>query len=68
MSDMTVLQYLAPARFVTIKNAAMVIGLTEKAIQRKIEEGYWVEGKQYRRAPDGRIYVDLEGFAKWVTG
>ena len=36
---------LAPARFVTIELAARLIGLTEKAIRRKIEDGIWAEGR-----------------------
>lgn len=52
--------------YVTIDEAAKKIGLTPKAIRRKIEEGYWTEKKQYRRAPDGRIYISLKGFEKWV--
>lgn len=43
-------------------------GYTEKAVQRKIEDGVWIEGKEYRRAPDGNILVDIEGFERWVEG
>lgn len=56
---------VAPARFVTIELAEVVIGLTAKAIRRKIEDGIWAEGKQYRRR-DGRVFVDLRGFETWV--
>lgn len=58
---------IAPARCVTIELAALCIGLSAKAIRRKIEEGVWLEGQEYHRAPDGRIYVDLEGHRKWVV-
>ncbi len=58
---------LAPSRFVTVELAATVIGLTAKAIRRKIEDGMWAEGIQYRRAPDGRVYVDLRKFEAWVA-
>jgi hypothetical protein len=54
--------------YVTIKVAAEATGLTPKAIRRKIEEGVWLEGREYRRGPDGHIYVSIEGFAKWVEG
>lgn len=59
---------VVPARFVTIGLAAVVTGLTAKAIERKIERGDWAEGRQYRKASDGRIYVDIEGYEKWVAG
>lgn len=57
---------MTPAPFVTIPLAAMLTGLTEKAIRRKIEEGKWVEGREYERSPDGGLYVSLEGYGKWV--
>ena len=56
---------LTPARFVTIELAEKLTGLSQKAIRRKIEEGVWVEGRQYRRR-DGRIFVDIRGFERWV--
>lgn len=55
------------SRYVTIKLAAHATGLTEKAIRRKIDEGVWVEGSEYRRqVDDGRIYIDMKGYDKWV--
>jgi len=57
---------IAPAPYVTIGLAAIITGLTEKAIRRKIEEGKWVEGREYRRSPDGGIFVSIEGYSKWV--
>ena len=52
--------------FVTIKKASDITGLTEKAIRRKIEEQIWVEGKQFFRAPDARIFISLAGFEAWL--
>jgi hypothetical protein len=40
---------VAPAPYVTIPLAAMITGLTEKAIRRKIENGKWVESGGARR-------------------
>lgn len=57
---------LAPARFVLIPVAALVTGYTEKAIRKKIDDGHWREGREYRRAPDGHILIDLRGFERWV--
>jgi hypothetical protein len=56
---------IGASRFVTIKLAAMITGLTEKAIRRKIERGIWLEGKHFRRA-DGGIYIDIREIEKWV--
>lgn len=43
-------------------------GYTPKAIQRKIEDGKWIEGRMYRRAPDGHITVNLQEYYRWVNG
>lgn len=63
---MTDIFYIAPAPKVTIPLASTVTGLTEKAIRCNIDKGVWVEGKQYNRAPDGRIWIILKGVEKWV--
>lgn len=57
---------VAPAPYVTIKLAALITGLSEKAIRRKIEEGKWVEGREFRKSPDGGIFISVNGYTKWV--
>lgn len=57
---------LTPADYVLIRTASIVTGLSVKAIERKIETGTWLEGREYRRAPDGRIYISIKGFQRWV--
>ena len=37
-----------------------------KAVGVKIQRGVWREGREYRRAPDHNILVDMEGFNRWV--
>lgn len=59
---------LAPARLVTIKLYAQISGKTEGAIRKKIERGIWVEGKQYRRDPEGCIWIITRGVEQWVEG
>lgn len=59
-------QQLSPAPYVTVRLAATITGLTEKAIRRKIQEGKWLEGREYRRSPDGRIFISLKGYQQWV--
>ncbi|MGO4379716.1 excisionase [Pseudoduganella sp. RAF53_2] len=41
-------------------------GYTEKAVRRKVEDGVWINGKHYRKAPDGRITMNLQEYYKWV--
>lgn len=57
---------VAPASYVTIALASSITGLTEKAIRRKIEDGKWVEGREFRRSPDGGIFISIKGYEKWV--
>lgn len=57
---------VAPAPYVTVALAAMITGLTEKAIRRKIEDGKWLEGREYRKSPDGGIFISMKGYQQWV--
>lgn len=56
------------ARYVRVRKFTELTGYTEKAIYRKIEDGVWMLGREYRRAPDGCICIDIEGFERWVEG
>lgn len=49
-----------------LQTYAELVGYTDKAVRRKIEEGVWQEGVHYRRAPDGRLWVDVQGVERWV--
>jgi hypothetical protein len=58
--------HVAPAPYVTVKMFAAISGLSEKAVRRKMEEGKWVEGREYRRSPDGGIFISIRDYSKWV--
>lgn len=57
-----------PAPYVRIPLAAVMFGLTEKAVRRKIEDGKWLDGREYKRSPDGEIYISIRGVTRWVEG
>lgn len=57
---------VAPASHVTLTLAQAVTGLSIKSMEARIARGVWLQGKEYHRAPDGRIFVDLRGYALWV--
>lgn len=57
---------VAPTRYVLLSLAQLITGYSVKAMERKIERGDWIEKKVWRRAPDGRIVIDLVGYEKWV--
>lgn len=54
------------ARYIRLPLFEKLTGYSQKAVRRKIESGAWIEGREYRRAPDGHIIVDLQGYYKWV--
>ncbi|TAM08287.1 MAG: excisionase [Paraburkholderia sp.] len=58
--------HISPAPYVTVALAAAITGLTEKAIRRKIEEGKWIEGREYRRSPDGGVFISIKGYQQWI--
>lgn len=43
-------------------------GYSEGAIYKKIHDGVWLEGKHYRKAPDGRVTLNLKEYYRWVEG
>lgn len=43
-------------------------GYTEKAVRMKIEKGVWLQGRHYRKAPDGHITMNIQEYYKWVEG
>lgn len=53
------------ASTVLIPTAAVMLGLTEKAIERKIERGVWVEGKHFARR-DGNVFIIIPAVEQWV--
>lgn len=57
---------VAPAPYVTVRLFSLISGLTEKAVRRKIEDGKWLENKQFRRTPDGAIMISIRGYQQWV--
>ena len=59
-------QHIMPAPYVTIALAATMTGLSQKAIRRKIEDGKWLDGREFRRSPDGGVFISIKGFTSWL--
>lgn len=55
---------LAPR--VRIPLAAQALGMSVKAIQRKIEDRKWRLGKECFRDPDGNLWVDIKAVMLWI--
>jgi hypothetical protein len=56
------------ARYVLLSLANLLTGYSVKAMERKIERRDWQEGRVWKRAPDGRILIDVLGYQRWVEG
>lgn len=41
-------------------------GYSENAVRHKIKGGVWVEGRIWKKAPDGRVFVNVDEFERWV--
>lgn len=55
-----------PSRWVLVKRFAEVTGYSENAVRHKVKGGIWLEGRIWRKAPDGRIFLNLAEFERWV--
>ena len=53
-------------KYVRLTLFCSLTGYSEKACRRKMEQGIWVEGIHYRKAPDGNILMNLKEYEKWV--
>src|ERR1700733_10470762 len=63
-SDVSIV--VSTSRYVLLPLANLLTGYSVKAMARKIERGDWEEGKVWKRAPDGRILIDVLGYQRWV--
>lgn len=61
MSDLSV-----QLQWVLIPVFCSLSGYTDKAVRRKMGEGVWIQGKHYKKAPDGRIHMSMPEYYKWV--
>lgn len=59
---------IASARYVQLKLICAMTGYTPDAIQKKIRNGIWIQGRQWQKAPDGHILIDMQGYEAWVEG
>lgn len=55
-------------RYVLIKEFCKLSGYTEEAVRKKMENGVWVGNQVVRKAPDGRVMIDLRNYERWVEG
>lgn len=59
---------MANPRYVTIEKFEELTGYTAKATRAKIARGDWLKDREFRKAPDGRVLMDMQGYERWVEG
>lgn len=55
-----------PSQWVLVKRFAEITGYSENAVRHKVKNGTWIQGRLWRKAPDGRIFLNLSEFERWV--
>ncbi len=53
-------------RYKLIHQFCAETGYTPAAVRAKIRDGIWLEGREWRKSPDGHIQIDIEGYYAWV--
>lgn len=53
-------------RYLTIRKFSSESGYTEAAVRAKIADGTWLKDYVWRKAPDGRVLIDVIGYEAWV--
>lgn len=54
----------ATLQWILINRFAELSGYSENAVRHKVKDGTWLEGRVWRKAPDGRIFVNLAEFER----
>ena len=53
-------------QWVTIKKFSDLSGYSEEAARQKIKKNQWSNRVHFKRAPDGRILINLVEVSKWI--
>jgi hypothetical protein len=53
--------------WVLINRAAEETGYSAAAIRTKLRRGVWVKGRHWTKAPDNRVFINLDAVQSWVT-
>jgi hypothetical protein len=53
-------------RYIRLKKYEEISGVTQEAFRGKIKRSQLIQGRHYRKAPDGSIFVDWQEMDSWV--
>lgn len=51
---------------VKIKKFCSLTGETEAAVRHFINDGVWLDGREYIRLPNGRLWISISGFEQSI--
>lgn len=54
-----------PLAWVTLQTYAVSSGYSVGALRQKMRRGQFIEGKHFRKAPDGRVLMNIEACQNW---
>lgn len=54
--------------YVTIEKCAELYGITKEAIRQYKKKGQWRERIHWRKAPNGRIFINTKAVDAWIEG
>lgn len=54
--------------WVRIKKLCDLLGYSDDAVRAKIKKGVWRQDEHWRKAPDGRIFLNLLAIKRWIEG
>jgi len=52
---------------IKIKKFCDLTGETEAAVRHLINDGVWLDGREYTRMPNGRLWISIKGFENWIN-
>lgn len=54
--------------WVLINKICELVGYSDDAVRAKIKRGVWLKDVHWRKAPDGRLFLNLTAIRKWIEG
>ena len=53
-------------KWVTVKRFSELSGYSEEAARQKIKKNQWQNRVHFKKAPDGRLLINLVEIEKWI--
>ena len=54
--------------WVLIRKFVELVGYSDDAVRAKMRRGVWIKDLHWRKAPDGRIFLNIEAIQRWIEG